>query len=61
MSKTFHNYLKARERIESTAKSFAEKLNQKMVNKAKHKKKAELALKEVKIERQIKIDKIHEK
>jgi hypothetical protein len=41
MSKTFHNYIKARERIETTAKSFAEKLNLKMINKAKHKKKAE--------------------
>lgn len=60
-SKSFQNYIRARERVESTAKEFVEKLNNNALSKVKNQKLAEKAAKEDAAYQAAKREKIHEK
>jgi len=61
MSKTFENYIRARERAENAAKEKIDKLNLMALNKIKHQKLAEKANKNNEAEKQAVMEKHQEK
>jgi hypothetical protein len=60
-SKSFHNYLKAKERAQSLAKSYYEKQNLIALTKAKNEKLVEKQVKMEEMIRKDKMEKLHEK
>ena len=61
MSKSFNNYIKARERAESIAKAHIEKMNTFALKKVKNEKLAEKAAKMDKMAKAAELEKVHEK
>ena len=59
-SKSFENFIKARERITKLAKEHAEKLNKGALDRVKHQKLAEKAAKEMDEYKKERLEKVHE-
>ncbi len=60
-SKSFNNYMRARENIQNQAKEHIEKLNRSALQKVKHQKQAEKTNREQTIYKKMKLEKIQEK